>query len=278
MKNLLAISSSYRSRGNGETLLALCEKFLPESEFLTEKLYLKDLNIKNCTGCMKCAINKQFCHLEDDLKTVTDKILVCDFLLISSPVYFLGAASIIKTVNDRLLMMNNIIDYSQRKPAGIIITAGREGWEGLSVQNISILLLTLGFNIKDILIAYGQGPSEVLMDENIESKTKIFTNRIIDANYKVSNLSDRCPVCFGNNFNILDHSSVKCPVCNLTGKIPDYKDNKTLILFSESDINNSRWSEKILKDHMENWIAGSGQRYKEKVKEILKRRKQLLGN
>jgi multimeric flavodoxin WrbA len=276
LKKVLTISSSFRPRGNGEALLTLCQKFLPESEFLTEKLYLKDLNIKNCTGCMKCAINRQFCHLEDDLKTLIDKILDCDFLLISSPVYFLGAASIIKAINDRLLFMNNLADYLKRKPAGIIITAGREGWEGQTVQTVSTLLLTLGFYIKDLLVAYGQGPSEVLLDENIEDKIKVFTERIIDSAYKVRDLSERCPVCFGNSFNILNQSTVKCPVCNLTGKIKEFRDNKTLILFSESDINNSRWSEKNLKDHMENWVAGSGLRYKEKVKEILKRRKSLL--
>ena len=276
MKKVLTISSSLRPKGNGETLLALCEKFLPESEFLSEKLYLKDLNIKNCTGCMKCAVNKEFCHIDDDLKHVLDKILTCDYLLISSPVYFLGAASIIKALNDRLLCLNNLVDYSKRKSAGIIITAGREEWEGLAVQNVSALLLTLGFSIKDVFIAYGQGPSEVLLDNNIEEKINVFVNRIIDQDCKIPRLTDRCPVCFGNSFSLLNKTTVKCPVCNLTGKITEYKDNKTLILFSESDINNSRWSEKNLKDHMENWVAGSGQRYREKVKEILKRRKSLL--
>lgn len=276
MKKLITISSSFRHKGNGETLLALCEKALPESEFLIERLYLKDFNIKNCTGCMKCAINREFCHLDDDLKSLIDKILSCDILMVSSPVYFLGASSIIKTINDRLLCMNNFVDYGNKKPSGIIITAGRQDWEGISVQNVSTLLLTLGFSIKDVLTAYGQGPSEVLLAQDIESKIKIFAERVINPDFKVSNLSDRCPVCFSDSFKLVDQTTVKCRLCNLTGQINCYKDNKTLILFSESDINNSRWSKENLKDHMENWVTGSGQRYREKVKEILKRRKNLL--
>jgi len=225
---------------------------------------------------MKCALQKEFCHIQDDFKTLINKIMSCDILIISAPVYFLGAASIIKTINDRLLYLNNTVDYSDRKPAGIIITAGRKDWEGLAVQNVSTLLLTLGFNVKDVLIEFGQGPSEVLLNEDIEEKIRKFTDKILYSTQKYPVISDRCPVCFGNSFNLLDNVTVKCPVCNLKGKITESKNNKTLLLFSESDINNSRWSKENLKDHMENWVARSGQRYRERVKEILKRRKNLL--
>jgi multimeric flavodoxin WrbA/uncharacterized Zn finger protein (UPF0148 family) len=278
LKKILFISASPRIKGNGDVLLSLCEKNVSDPEFLTEKLYIKDLNIKNCTGCMKCVLKNQFCRIDDDLKVLVDKIQTCDYLFISSPVYFLGAASIIQIINERLLYLHNIIDYKKIKKAGIIITAGRENWEGFAVQNLSILLLTLGFKIQDVFLAHGQGPAEVLLDADIENKINMFKDNVFDKNHKVATLSDKCPVCFGDSFNLTDKTTVKCPVCNITGKISETKDNKTLILFSESDINNSRWSKENLKDHMENWVTGSGQNYKDRVREIIKRRKELLSN
>ena len=274
MKKFLAIISSYRSKGNGESIITLCEKFLPEytNDSMFEKVFLNDYKIENCKGCMRCAINKEFCKINDDLKKLIDKVLECDYLLISSPVYFLGTPSIIKTINDRLLFLHNLLNYSERKHAGLIITAGRPGWEGLAVQNLSTLALSLGFNINDLLFEYGQGPSEVLLNINLENNINIFLNNLINPEPYKNEHTDRCPVCFGKSFEILDEDVIKCPTCNIKGEISK-KDNKTLILFSESDINNSRWTEKNLVDHMEHWVEESGLRYREKVKEILKKKK-----
>lgn len=267
------ISSSYRPKGNGEALLNLCRKTL--TKFDLTQIYLKDFNIKNCTGCMSCVINKDFCKINDDLKDLIEQILSYDALLISSPVYFLGAASIIKTINDRLLSIHNFVDYKKRKPAGIIITAGRTGWEGFSIQNLSVLLLSLGFYIKDVIVTHAQGPSEVLLNTDITEKMALFTENIINPDYKIPNISNKCPVCFGESFNILGKSRIKCPVCNISGEIIDNGD-KPLILFSENDINSNRWSDKNLKDHMENWVAKSWLEYRKKVREVMQARKKLL--
>lgn len=278
MKNILAISSSLRPKGNGETLLTLCEKYFSrtDSEFSFEKIFLKDFNISDCLGCLGCVINNEFCKINDDLNNLLDQIMNCDALIISSPVYFLGSTSLIKSLNDRLLYLYKSVDYSKRKPAGIIITAGREGWEGFAVQNVSTLLLSLGFYVKDVIVSHAQGPSEVLLDIDIERKINDFSSKVIDPEYKVPNLSDKCPVCFGDSFKLTGLSTVCCPVCNISGEIVNQNDNKTLILFSESDINNSRWSSENLRDHMENWVAGSGKKYREKVKDVLRLRKELL--
>jgi len=274
LDKLLTISSSYRTKGNGEVLLDMYENFLSESQYNKKRLYLRDFSIKTCTGCMGCAINKEFCKIEDDLRKLIDQILISDVLIISAPVYFLGASSITKAIGDRLLGIHNLLDYSKRKPAGIIITAGREEWEGLAIQNLSILLLSLGFYIKDVLVAHGQGPSEVVLDPDIKNKIEIFTKNIANPDYKVPNISNKCPVCFGESFNILDKSKIKCAICNLSGEIIGNKD-EILISFPEDAINNSRWSADNLKDHMENWVEGSIQRYKEKIREIMKLRNSI---
>lgn len=275
MSKLLTISGSYRSRGNGEFLLDICNKFLPNEE--QTRLYLQDYKIENCTGCMACAINKHSCKIEDDIKDLIDKVLNCDTLIISSPVYFLGAASIIKAINDRLLIMHNLVDYSKRKPAGIIITAGREGWEGHSIQDVSILLLSLGFYVKDVLLVHGQGPSEVVLIPDIEEKVKTFTSNIIDPDYKVPHISNKCPVCFGESFKILETNKVKCQICNITGKVTTQQDSKILIEFPENSMQVSRWSNENLKDHMENWVGGSIEIYRKKTREIILKRK-ILSN
>ena len=276
MKNILEISASFRTKGNGDALISLCEKNFYKQQFNLKRLFLKDFNIKECSGCMGCAIKKEFCKTDDDLKSLIEQILNCDILLISSPVYFLQAPSIIKAITDRLLFMPEFPNDNEKKPAGIILTAGREGWEGFSVQNISVLLLSLGFYVKDILVSYGQGPSEVLLNENIEEKIETFSKNILDDTFKSPMLSERCPVCFGNSFQLISSKTVKCPVCNITGEIQNFEHKKPLILFSENVINNSRWSSQNLKEHMESWVGLSGQRYKEKLREIIKIRQKIL--
>jgi len=277
MKKILTVTTSIRPKGNGEALLSLCKKYISGCEnYIIKNINLRDYDIKDCTGCMKCAINKDFCKTRDDLGKLLDEILSCDVLFIATPTYFLNVPAKIKAINGRLLYAHNMFDAKNRKPAGVLITSGRQGWEGFTVQSMSVMLLSLGFYVKDVLQTYAQGPSEVLLSSNIEEKVKIFTEKVMDPQYKIPSISDRCPYCFGKSFELKGDHRVRCEICDLYGEIVSQEDGKTLILFSEDDINKCRWTEKRLLDHMQNWVENSGRTYRAHVRDVMKLRKQLL--
>ncbi|EKE04589.1 MAG: NADPH-dependent FMN reductase [uncultured bacterium] len=132
----------------------------------------------------------------------------------------------------------------------------------------------MGFYVKDVLITHGQGPSEVLLNTDIKEKVQAFTKNIVNPDYKVPVVSNRCPICFGESFNLLNNSKIRCSVCDLTGEIIENQ-NEVLISFPADPINQSRWSAENLKDHMENWVEGSVQTYKGRMREIMKLRNSI---
>ena len=277
MKKILLITASMRQKGNSKALIDLCEKYLKtKEEYTVKSINLYDYEIKDCTGCMKCAVSKEFCRTRDDLRKILDEITACDVLFIASPTYYMGAPAKIKAINDRLLYAHNLVSYADKKPAGVIVTSGRQGWEGFTIQNVSIFLLSLGFYVKDTLHSFAQGPSQVLLIPEIEEKVKNLTDKVLSPEYKIPTLSEKCPLCHGKSYMLLGEGRVKCEVCDLEGKIYSQKDGQTLILFSIDDINNSRWAENNIKSHMQDWVEASGSRYREKVRDIMKLRQKLF--
>lgn len=274
MSKILTVNFSHRMKGNSDTLLSLAEnsvnKLYPEKQL--KRINTKDFNIKNCTGCMLCVMKNEFCFLADDFKKFTDELISSNSLIIASPVYFLGAPAIVKAMTDRMLYYNNIIDFSKPKPAKIIITAGRNGWLGNVVENIAIFLFSAGYYIDDFKIFYAQGPSEILLEDNIDNEIELF----IKNKTNIQNPSTNCPLCKTDRFKINSENQIECTICNIKGEVVSYENNRTLILFDDSDINNSRWEYNNLKNHMVEWVGKSGAKYKTHIREILKRRKQLL--
>jgi len=66
----------------------------------TEKIYLIDLIIKPCRGCLACQRTGR-CAIDDDFNTVADKIREADVMVFSSPTYFSNVTSCAKRFFDR---------------------------------------------------------------------------------------------------------------------------------------------------------------------------------
>lgn len=275
MGKILTVNFSKRVKGNSDTLLSIAEKHLINANHTTERINTSGLSIANCTGCMSCSINNKFCSINDDFENFTAKLINNDALTIASPVYFLDAPSIVKALTDRMLYYHNIIDFKNPKPANVLITAGRNGWLGNVLEDLSIFLLSSGFYVNELKIYYAQGPSEIVLYENLDIEIREFSDNLF-RNKQINNPSSHCPICKTDKFKIISNEELICPICNIKGKIISYNDSGALILFNENDINNNRWSYENLKEHMTDWVQKSGVRYKSQVKNILKLRKQLL--
>jgi hypothetical protein len=65
-----------------------------------KNIYLNDVEIKSCQGCLAC-LKTGICSIKDDMGTIYDDIQDSDLILLSTPVYFNGVSSQVKLFIDR---------------------------------------------------------------------------------------------------------------------------------------------------------------------------------
>jgi multimeric flavodoxin WrbA len=101
MKKVLILSGSPRKGGNSDIL---CDEFARgarEQGNAVEKIFVAEKKIAPCTGCYFCEKHGGRCALNDDMGEVLQKIIDCDVLVLSSPVYFYSVCAQLKAVIDR---------------------------------------------------------------------------------------------------------------------------------------------------------------------------------
>lgn len=101
MKKVLILSGSPRKGGNSDIL---CDRFLQgavDRGNSVEKIRVAEKKIAPCTGCYFCKEHGGRCALNDDMGELLQKIIDCDVLVLSSPVYFYSICAQLKTVIDR---------------------------------------------------------------------------------------------------------------------------------------------------------------------------------
>ena len=103
MKKVLILSGSPRKGGNSDIL---CDRFAQgavDNGNLVEKIRVAEKKIAPCSGCYFCKNNGGRCALNDDMGEILQKIIDCDVLVLSSPVYFYSICAQLKTVIDRMV-------------------------------------------------------------------------------------------------------------------------------------------------------------------------------
>jgi multimeric flavodoxin WrbA len=90
----------------------------------TEKIYLIDLVIKPCKGCLACQRTGK-CAIEDDFNALADKVREADAIVFSSPTYFSNVTSCAKRFFDRGYSMFKEnpfgLTYHYKKPRNVIL-------------------------------------------------------------------------------------------------------------------------------------------------------------
>ena len=101
MKKVLILSGSPRKGGNSDIL---CDEFLKgalDAGNQVEKIFVAEKKIAPCLGCYYCEKNGGRCALNDGMGDILQKIIDCDVLVLSSPVYFYSISAQLKAVIDR---------------------------------------------------------------------------------------------------------------------------------------------------------------------------------
>ena len=111
-KKVLMINGSFRKK-NTYNILVQIGQILKKHDIESEILNLFDYEIKDCTGCDEVCIGHGACHIKDGMNEIMRKIMECDGLVLSSPVYLFGVSSKFKTFADRLNVW-----FHKPEPAG----------------------------------------------------------------------------------------------------------------------------------------------------------------
>ena len=101
MKKVLVLDGSTRKLGNTSYLI---DHFIDGAKVNSgsiEHVVAQDLNIKYCTGCLRCNFIKKCSLRNDDWEELSLKINEADVLVFASPIYFHYVTAPLKNIIDR---------------------------------------------------------------------------------------------------------------------------------------------------------------------------------
>lgn len=120
-KKVLVLMGSPRKHGNCDRLSDEFIRGAEESGCQTEKIYLKEKNIKDCLGCCACQKNGGVCVQKDDMQEVFEKMKETDVIAFASPVYFYTWNALMKRAIDRTIA----VEASLTNKTFYLISAGQ---------------------------------------------------------------------------------------------------------------------------------------------------------
>jgi multimeric flavodoxin WrbA len=271
----LAMNASPRKKGNSEILATIAAHEAQKAGVdSTEVIHLRELKILQCTGCMRCVFNEEPCHLDDDFYTWYETISAADAFFLAAPTYVTTIPGSLKTLFDRYLVIPPLYKKLYGLPAVGIGVASPIDWEHFQLPFVNMFLLGLGFRVVDSFMIYGAGPGEVLLDRDQISRFKkalkgLWSGRELEKFTEV--VSDRCPVCRSTVFERIEGQKFRCPVCLSEGIL-----EKVGYRFDADSMNQHRWTPQRMEDHFENWILKTKGMFREKLKEIMRRKREEL--
>jgi multimeric flavodoxin WrbA len=271
---ILTLVASRRSPGNSELLAKQASAGAEQAGAHIEFLNMTDYKVAACEGCLACVFRGK-CREEDQMDFLVNKLIEADGLIIAAPIYLLSPASVIKKVMDRALMMALYIDeLSGKKRAALTMTvAGKADWNPIGMEMMNQFALSYGFPVYDYLEAYAPGPGEILLQEDLMENVKQLGAGLVshlkgEAPARTPQ-PNQCPSCFSRSVRLLGENKIQCPFCLVEGTLNEQHH----IHIPQDVLNDSFWTPKHRKQHLEDWIKATRGRYlknKDTVKEKMK--------
>jgi FMN-dependent NADH-azoreductase len=101
MKKVLVLNGSPRKNGNTSALIQNFIEGAKQNTLNIEEIFVSDLNLEYCKGCLRCNLIKRCSISNDDWTELSQKILKADVLVFGSPIYFHHVTAQLKKVIDR---------------------------------------------------------------------------------------------------------------------------------------------------------------------------------
>lgn len=99
--NILALNGSPKKAGIVSTMIGEACRGFREAGHSVQEIFLKDLGIADCTGCMTCQSKGQ-CIIRDDIAAVEEAIRRADVMIIGTPTHWGNMSAILLRTFERL--------------------------------------------------------------------------------------------------------------------------------------------------------------------------------
>ena len=213
VKSVLGLVASPRQFGNCELFTKEISRHI-EGEYTLKLIRLVSLNIKPCKGCYACIVDKP-CSNEDDMEFLLHEIAAADAVIITSPVYYLGANSIIKKILDRGFLFFTVLRQTFGKPCILVNFYGIKDRIGVAPQMLETMAVMLGLDIKADLSIRAALPGEAVLSRVNLNKAKKLAGMLFSS--KTVKKKTGCPFC-GCEIVRVVKSGFICTLCHGTFK------------------------------------------------------------
>lgn len=166
---VVAFNGSPRNNGNTYHSLKYVVEELEKQDIEVELCHVGDKNLKGCTGCRVCAINKnEKCIIDDEVNEWIQKMKNADGILLGSPVYFSDIGSTMKLFLGRAMFVASSNGFIYRGKVGASLVAVRRSGGVPAFNQLNNYLsysemIIPGSNYWNVI--YGRAPGEVMRDE-----------------------------------------------------------------------------------------------------------------
>jgi multimeric flavodoxin WrbA len=170
---IIAISGSPR-KGNSEWMLNKLIEYLSQSGAEVELLLLRKMDIKRCTGCLKCEDRNGQCRLKDSMNEILPRLLAADAVVLATPVYFEMVSGLLKDFMDRTCPIWT--KMTGKLLAGLAVA---EEGIGQAVQNMKTYGSVCGMKWVGSVTILGKYPGEASKNTSLQPKIKRLANKIV---------------------------------------------------------------------------------------------------
>ncbi len=105
---VLCFQGSPRKNGNTAALTACFAKGVEEAGVRAEIINASDLDIKPCTGCLRCNVVGRCTIKGDDWPDIAEKIGKASGMLFATPIYFFSMTGVLKLLIDRFRSLMHV--------------------------------------------------------------------------------------------------------------------------------------------------------------------------
>ncbi len=169
---VLGVNASPRRYGGTAKLLHIALEAARREGAETELVHLYDYEIRPCLGCLSDVQEacRPPCVIDDGMRTLYDKVLEADGIIIATPVYWYGPSGHLKNFLDRLTVFENMVllgdkSWVEGKVAGAI-AVGADSGEIMSISYILSTLNSMGMLVPPWALAYTKLSTNALEDRN----------------------------------------------------------------------------------------------------------------
>jgi multimeric flavodoxin WrbA len=182
---ILGIVGSPRQGGNTDIIIDEILRGAQERGAQTEKVFLNDLKINPCDGCIVCFKNKNGnCKYEDDFTVVKKKMEESHTWIIGTPVYWWGPTAILKAFIDRWYQHNITRQFFREKSMILVVVSGggSTSYSRHIVGMMEDIANYLGLNFIDKIVCTGVEKKGAVKNRPDVLKKALNAGRNISAN------------------------------------------------------------------------------------------------